>query len=65
MSSDNPPYPYYDGIPFNPSFFSTDTGGLSQATANNLYLRKTVADTATAQETFSSGIKTIKAKNNM
>jgi hypothetical protein len=57
MSSSNPPYPYYDGIPFNPSFFTSDTGGLSQATANNLYLRKSVPDTATAQETFSLGIK--------
>jgi Chaperone of endosialidase len=58
MSSDNPPYPYYPSIPFNPSFFSTDTGGLSQATANTLYLRKTVPDTASVQETFTSGIIT-------
>ena len=57
MSSSNPPYPYYNGIPFNPSFFTSDTGGLSRATANALYLQKTVADTATAQETFSLGIK--------
>ena len=57
MSSSNPPYPYYNGIPFNPSFFTSDTGGLSRETANALYLQKTVADTATAQETFSLGIK--------
>lgn len=57
MTSANPPYPYYYEIPFNPSFFTSDTGGLSQETANTLYLRKTVADTATAQETFSLGIK--------
>jgi hypothetical protein len=59
MSSSSPPYPYYIGIPFNPSFFTYNTGtGLSESTANNLYLRKTVADTATAQETFTSGIIT-------
>lgn len=58
MSSSNPPYPYYNGIPFNPSFFTSNTGtGLSESTANTLYLRKTVADTASAQETFSLGIK--------
>jgi hypothetical protein len=56
MSSDNPPYPYYNGIPFNPSFFTSDTGGLSQATANNLYIRKTVADTTNVQETFTQPI---------
>jgi hypothetical protein len=40
MSSDNPPYPYYNGIPFNPSFFTSDTGtGLTESTANTLYLR--------------------------
>lgn len=59
MSSANPPYPYYNGIPFNPSFFKTDTSsGLTETAANALYLRKTVADTATAQETFTSGIIT-------
>lgn len=59
MSSDNPPYPYYNGIPFNPSFFTstTDTGsGLSETAANALYLRKTTPDTATALETFNGGI---------
>ena len=61
MSSDNPPYPYYNGIPFNPSFFTstTDTGsGLTETAANALYLRKTVTDTATALETFNEGIVT-------
>jgi hypothetical protein len=58
MSSSNPPYPYYDGIPFNPSFFTSDTGtGLSEEQANAKYLQKTTPDTATALETFSAGIK--------
>jgi len=59
MSSDNPPYPYYNGIPYNPSFFTSDSGtGLTEAQANTLYLKKTVPDTATAQETFNAGITT-------
>jgi len=59
MSSDNPPYPYYDGIPFNPSFFTSDSGsGLTETAANALYLRKTTPDTATALETFNGGIVT-------
>ena len=61
MSSANPPYPYYDGIPFNPSFFTSDTGtgsGLTETEANALYLRKTVTDTASALETFNGGIVT-------
>lgn len=54
----NPPEYYFTGINFNPAFYAQDAVGLSEATANALYLRKTVADTATAQETFSSGIVT-------
>jgi len=34
------------------------TSGLNQTQANKLYLQKTVADTATAIETFSSGVNT-------
>lgn len=57
MSSDNPPYPFYPGIPFNPSFFTSDNGsGLTEAQANAKYLKKTVPDTATALETFNGGI---------
>jgi hypothetical protein len=52
----NPPEYYFTGIDFNPSFYAQDAGGLSEATANALYLRKTVADTATAQETFTQPI---------
>jgi len=54
MSIDNPPL--YSGITFNSAFFVEDTGGLSEAVANTLYLRKTYTDTATALETF-NGIK--------
>jgi hypothetical protein len=55
----NPPDYYFTGINFNPAFYAQVSGiGLSEATANTLYLRKTVPDTATAQETFSSGIIT-------
>ena len=44
---------------YNPAFFeasATDT--ITQAQANALFLKKTTADTATALETFSSGIAT-------
>ena len=54
MSIDNPPL--YSGITYNSAFFAEDTGGLSEAQANALYLRKTVTDTATALETFNNGI---------
>jgi hypothetical protein len=56
MSIDNPPI--YSGITYNSQFFDDNTGGLTQAQANALYLRKTVTDTATALETFNSGVAT-------
>ena len=61
MTSQTPPYPYFNGITYNPSFFSsssssTSSGGLTQTQANLLYLRKTTADTASFLETFSGGI---------
>ena len=63
MTAYNPPSNiYFNGIGFNPTIIeqgntvSTSGGGLTQAQANLLYLRKTVIDTATAVETFSSGI---------
>lgn len=60
MSSANPPYPYYNGIPFNPSFFTSDTSsGLTETAANDLYLRKTTPDAATALETFNGGISVV------
>jgi hypothetical protein len=58
MSSSNPPYPNFNGITYNSSFFPTESGGLTQGQANLLYLRKTVADTATSLETFNAGIAT-------
>ena len=58
MSSSNPPYPYYNGITYNPLFFTTNNSSLTQAQASLLYLQKTTPDTATAVETFSSGIIT-------
>ena len=56
MSSQNPPYPYFSGITYNSSFFSSSSSGLTQSQANALYLKKTVSDIATASETFSGGI---------
>ena len=56
MSSATAPYPYFNGITYNPSFFSSSSTGLTQGQANLLYLKKTTADTATALETFSGGI---------
>jgi len=51
------PYPNYNGIPYNPAFFaSSKSSSLTQSTADTRYLIKGTADTATAQETFSSGI---------
>jgi len=56
MSAFNPPT--YTVSIYNPAFFPTSTTGISQSQANALYLQKTTADTATALETFSSGIAT-------
>ena len=43
---------------YNPAYFASNTANLTQSQANALYLQKTTADTATALETFSSGIST-------
>lgn len=58
MSSSNPPYPNFNGITYNSSFFPTESSALTQGQANLLYLRKKTADTATALETFNAGINT-------
>ena len=63
MSSATAPYPYFNGITYNPSFFSSSSTSLTQGQANLLYLRKTTADTATALETFTGGIATIGITN--
>ena len=52
----DPPTYYFSGLNFNPAFY--ETGGITEAQANALYLRKTVPDTATALETFNAGIVT-------
>jgi hypothetical protein len=52
-----PPLYSFNGLDFNPTIFEvTDT--FTQGEANLLYLQKTVADTATAVETFNAGIIT-------
>jgi hypothetical protein len=58
MTSSQPPFPYYNGIEYNSAYFTSIDSGLTIAQANAKYLKKTVADTATATETFSSGILT-------
>jgi hypothetical protein len=52
--------PIFDSNNFIPD---TDEGALTESMANALYLRKTVADTATALETFNAGIKTTTVNN--
>ena len=56
MSAYTPPT-YVVSI-YNPAYFTTSTSGITIGQANALYLQKTTADTATALETFSSGIAT-------
>ena len=60
MTSQPSPTYNFPGISYNPSYFNSKTTstGLTTATANNLYLRKTYADTATSLETFSGGVAT-------
>jgi len=54
----NPPSYFFSTINFNPTFYTSTNGSLSQTQANALYLQKTIMDTATALETFSAGIQT-------
>jgi hypothetical protein len=61
MSSSNPPYPYFNGIAYNSSFFVTSGTGLTISQANAKYLQKTTPDTATALETFNGGLRTLGA----
>ena len=62
MTTSNPPSSqFFPGVNFNPAFFTDDdttSGGISQDEADTRYLIKTQADTATALESFTSGIKT-------
>jgi hypothetical protein len=58
MSADNPPTYNFNGINFNPSFYTeTVTNDFSQVIADTRYLIKTQNDTATGLETFTGGIK--------
>jgi len=57
MSAYFPPLYSFTGLDFNPTIFET-TSTFTQDQANTLYLQKTVADTATAVETFNAGIIT-------
>lgn len=62
MTSVAPPTYYFSGIYYNSSFYtsssSSSSGGLTQAKANTLYLRKTVPDSASSLESFTAGITT-------
>jgi hypothetical protein len=63
MAQDNPPDYYFNGILYNPSFYSsTSTTGetLTQSDADSRYLIKTFSDStlSTAIETFNGGINT-------
>ena len=59
MSAFPAPSYYFTGIGFNSAFYTVSTTiGLTQSQANALYLLKNTADTATALETFNSGIST-------
>ena len=59
MTSVAPPTYYFNGIYYNSSFYTVaSTSGLTTATANALYLQKTIPDTTTVLETFSGGILT-------
>ena len=61
MSAFNPPLYFFNDIVFDSSYYTNNAlansgQGITLAVANSLYLQKTVADTATALESFSSGI---------
>jgi hypothetical protein len=56
MSAFPPPNIYFNGIIYDSDYFtqSSSGSGLTKAQANALYLRKTISDTATAEETFNA-----------
>jgi hypothetical protein len=58
MTTTLPPSENFTGIFYNPAFWTTASSSLTLEDANALYLRKTTPDTATALETFSSGLST-------
>jgi hypothetical protein len=58
MTTTLPPSENFTGIFYNPAFWTTASSSLTLEDANALYLRKKTPDTATAIETFASGIST-------
>ena len=48
----------FNGLFYNPNFWTSSTSTLTQDVADELYLRKTVPDSASALETFNGGINT-------
>jgi hypothetical protein len=52
-----PPEFQFNGLIYNPDFWISTTSSLTQDVANQLYLRKTVTDSASALETFNGGIR--------
>jgi len=62
MTSALQPYPYFNGIGFNPSYFSSNY--ITQDQANKLYLLKAYPDKAIAKETLSARIYANSITNN-
>ena len=59
MSAFTKPTYYFSGIGFDSSYYgNVVASGLSQATADGLYLRKTVPDTSSVLESFTAGVAT-------
>ncbi len=61
MSAENPPTYNFNGIDFNPGFYTEATtvgSGISQGEADNRYLIKIQPDTSDSIQTFTQGIQT-------
>lgn len=58
MTTTLPPSEQFSGVFYNSAFWTSASSSLTLEDANALYLRKTTPDTATALETFSSGLST-------
>ena len=64
MTAFPPPNVYFNGIIYDSDYFTHSLSGLTLSQANAKYLQKTVQDTASALETFTSGVKTDLIKSN-
>ena len=53
-----PPEFQFTNLQYNPNFWTSATSPLTQDVADDLYLQKTVPDSASALETFNAGIRT-------